>query len=447
MSVERIDGEHGSYAVAPEVLSKGGVGSIHRTDDRRWVFKRYLKPDRAPDPRYLRQLVEIGREVLVKQAAEPGQTPESSVNWPVDMALGRDGSVTGVVLPAIPPPLFNEFSKPRGLEFLVMARAHPPSAKGRVALLLRMAEILAFVNAQGLVHGDVNGKNLAWAVVPSPVMYLIDCDGMVPQHPPPTVGVHSLGWTDPRVLDGIVPAHDQCSDWYALGLAMYRGLLLTPGKLDSKMADGRWTAPSRIPDVLSPRITNLLHRALDDPLDAYGRPSPSEWANALIEEYLPGGRFRDSSLAILNKVSTLREAFTPLPDEDWASTRGKPPTPLPGNARTPWPPVSLPPPGRPVPPQPPPPTRQSPAPTSPKIGRLAQRALARGPSWHIIGSLACLLVPYIALPYIVISWIQLHKVSSFEPRLRPARTALRIYGAITGIWLVIFVVANLSGTK
>ena len=134
--------------------------------------------------------------------------------------------------------LFNEFGKPRGLEFLVMARAHPPSAKGRVALLLRMAEILAFVNARGLVHGDVTGKNLAWTVSPSPVMYLIDCDGMVPQHPPPTVGVQSMGWTDPRVLDRLVPAHDQYSDWYALSLAMYRGLLLTPGKLDTKRLAG-----------------------------------------------------------------------------------------------------------------------------------------------------------------------------------------------------------------
>ena len=286
LSIERVEGEYGSYTVMPEVLSKGGVGSIHRTGEPRWVFKRYLRPDKAPDSRQLRQLVEIGREVLVRQRAEPGQTPESSVNWPVDIALGRDGSVTGVVLPAIPPALFNEFGKPRGLEFLVMARAHPPAAKGRVALLLRMAEILAFVNARGLVHGDVNGKNLAWTVLPSPVMYLIDCDGMVPQRPPPMAGVHALGWTDPRVLDGVVPAHDHYSDWHALALAMYRGLLLTPGKLDAK-TNGKWQAPSQIPDALSPRIAYLLHRGLDDPLDAQRRPSPGEWANALVEEYLP----------------------------------------------------------------------------------------------------------------------------------------------------------------
>lgn len=444
LSMERIDGEHGSYAVVPDVLSKGGVGSIHRTRDPRWVFKRYLRPDKAPDLRHLRQLVEIGREVLVRQRAEPGQTPESSVNWPVDVALGRDGSVTGVVLPAIPAALFNEFDKPRGLEFLVMARAHPPAAKGRVALLLRMAEILAFVNARGLVHGDVTGKNLAWTMLPIPVMYLIDCDGMVPQHPPPTVGVQSMGWTDPRVLDGVVPAHDQYSDWYALALAMYRGLLLTPGKLDTK-TDGKWPAPSQIPDALSPRIAYLLHRGLDDPLDAQRRPSPGEWANALVEEYLPAGRFRDSSLAILDKISTPRQTFTPLPDDDRTDSGAKPRTSRPRVAQTPRPPASPPPPGRPHPPPPPPP-RRSPVPSA-ATGRLAQRALDRGPKWHIIGVLACLYVPYIALPYIITSLVQLRKVSSFEPRLGSARTALRIYGALTAIWLVIIVIASLSGAK
>ena len=447
LSIERVEGEYGSYTVMPEVLSKGGVGSIHRTGEPRWVFKRYLRPDKAPDSRQLRQLVEIGREVLVRQRAEPGQTPESSVNWPVDIALGRDGSVTGVVLPAIPPALFNEFGKPRGLEFLVMARAHPPAAKGRVALLLRMAEILAFVNARGLVHGDVNGKNLAWTVLPSPVMYLIDCDGMVPQRPPPMAGVHALGWTDPRVLDGVVPAHDHYSDWHALALAMYRGLLLTPGKLDAK-TNGKWQAPSQIPDALSPRIAYLLHRGLDDPLDAQRRPSPGEWANALVEEYLPAGVFRNSSLAILDKISTPRQTFTPLPDDDWTDPGARQRTSPPRAAQTPRP--SAQPPPRSQPPPPPPP-RSQPSPPRPSPvssaanGRLAQRALDRGPKWHILGVLACLYAPYIALPYVITGLVQLRKVSSSEPRLKSARTSLRAYGAIAAIWLLVIVISGISG--
>jgi hypothetical protein len=461
--MERTDGEHGSYMVNSDVLSRGGVGSIHRTDDPRWVFKRYLRPEKAPDLGHLQQLVEIGREVLVRQRAEPGETPESSVNWPVDVALGRSGLITGVVLPAIPPALFSEFGKPRGLEFLVMARAHPPLAKGRVALLLRMAEILAFVNSQGLVHGDVNGKNLAWGVLPSPVMYLIDCDGMVPQHPPPTAGVQALGWTDPRVLDGVVPAHDHYSDWYALGLALYRGLLLTPGKLDSK-ANGRWPAPSQIPDSLSHRIAHLLHRALDDPLDPHGRPSPGEWASALVEEYLDKGSFRDGPLASLDRISAPRisaprQAFTPLPDDDWTSTHPKLQTPPPRAPRAPSPAqqpaasqqrISSPtryrfPPAPPAAP-PPRPTRMPapPPPNSAKIGRLAQRALDGSPEWwRRTGLFTSFLVPGIAIPYIVISLIQLRKVNRSDPRLRPARTALLRYGAIAAFPYVLIAVIML----
>lgn len=443
-----VQGEYGSYDVAAEILSKGGVGSIHRTDDPRWVFKRYLRPDKAPDTRQLHALVEIGREVLVKANAEPGQTPESSVNWPVDIVQGRDGAVTGVVLPAIPNALFNEYGKPRGLEFLVMARANPPDPKGRVALLLRMAEILAFIDGRNLIHGDVNGKNLVWTVSPTPVMYLIDCDGMVPQQPPPTIGVQAMGWTDPRVLDGIVPAHDQYSDWYALALAMYRGLLLTPGKLDTKTTGGKWPKPSKIPDSLGPRIAYLLHRALDEPLDARLRPPPDEWVSALVEEYIKDGQFRESSLAVLPKSGTARSAttspsFTTLPSADWAKLHGPPQAP---RARPPRPQQSTPRPQQPTPRppvQPAPQRRPSPPPFRPAaakpVGRVAQRALDRGGAWYVVGILACVMVSYLALIYIGVALYQLRSVSEWDPRLKPTRKVLGIYATVAAFVLFVFI--------
>src|SRR4051812_19291924 len=111
-----------------------------------------------------------------------------------------------------------------------------------------MAEILAYLDSCGLVHGDVGGKKVVWSITPDPVVYRIDCDGLMPQPPAPTVGVQTPGWTDPRLFERLIPAHDHLSDWYALGLAMYRGLLLQPGNLDRK--DGIWPAPSQIPPEL-----------------------------------------------------------------------------------------------------------------------------------------------------------------------------------------------------
>lgn len=467
--MERVQAEHSSYLVGEE-LNKGGVGSIHRTEDPRWVFKRYLRPDKAPGREHLRRLVEIGREVLVKPGAVPGQSPESSVNWPVDIALDRYGLVAGVILPAIPGSLFNEFGKPRGLEFLIMARARPPLAQGRVALLLRMAEILAFVNGRSMVHGDVNGKNLVWAVSPSPVMYLIDCDGMVPQDPPPVVGVQAMGWADPRVLDRVVPAHDQYSDWYALALTMYRGLLLTPGKLDSKTADGKWPVPNQIPGSLDPRIADLLLRALSKPLEAQARPQPDEWVKALRDTYLPGGRFDDAALAALDKISKpaappTRPTFTAFPDTDWTTTHPAQRPPQPSVTRTQVPPRR--PLTRPVMPVPgpappawrvsPPPAAQPlyPPPAQPQypralqyhqIGRLARSALNGGIRWHLRGVLACLLVPYIAIIYIGIAWFQLRKTDENHPRLKSAKVALGIYGAAAAVVFIIILAANLAGT-
>lgn len=436
-------GRFGTYRVIDDAISKGGVGSIHRTSDSRLVFKRYFDPAKAPSLEHLDRLISVGRKVLIDQGRQPGETPESSVNWPVDVVSGPRG-VSGVLLPAIPPALFHEdFGNVRTLEFLVMARAKPPAARGRVALLLRMAEILAFVNARGLVHGDINSKNLAWSVSPQPIMYLIDCDGMLPQQPPPTVGVQAMGWTDPRLVDKNILAHDQYSDWYALALAMYRGLLLTPGKLD-KAADGTWPGPSRIPDRFPARVAALIRRGLD-PLNGPQRAAPVEWAETLRATYLSGGTFDEAELNELDALSApppAAQPFTSLPPTDWGSTSAP---------RGPAPPSSAPPrpaPPRPTAPQrpvaPPPPVTQwrpsaSPqfaaTPSSPSwqsgkpLGRLAQSALVAGPGWYLLGFLASVFLPVIAIFYIAIALFQLRKADNYHGLVR-ARVMLCVYAVL-----------------
>ena len=290
-----VRGTWSTYRVQDDVLSKGGVGSIHRTDDPGLVYKNYFDPQKTPSKEHLKKLVAVGRDVLFRQDKKPGDTPESSVNWPVDIVPATQAGVRGVVLPIIPPELFNaDHGNVRTLDFLVMKRARPPPATGRVALLIRMAEILAFVDAKGLVHGDVNGKNLAWTTDPKIIMYLIDCDGMLPRSPRPTAGVQAMGWADPRVLDRLIPAHDHLSDRYALALAMYRGLLLTPGKLDARTSEGKWPEPGKIPDGFPAELGMLLRRGLAA-LDGEKRPAPQEWADALVAAYVPNGAYATQS--------------------------------------------------------------------------------------------------------------------------------------------------------
>jgi hypothetical protein len=437
MTTFRLQGRHGVYTIESDPISKGGVGSIHRTADPAWVYKKYFVPDKAPKLSNLDQLINVGRAVLIRDGRAPGETPESSVNWPVDVSV-LGGRVQGVFLPTIPSSLFNEFGKVRGLEFLVMARGNPPTAKGRIALLLRMAEILNFVDSRGLVHGDINGKNLAWTVAPAPIMYLIDCDGMVPQEPPPTEGVQAMGWTDPRVIDHLIPAHDKYSDWHALALAMYRGLLLTPGKLDSRQPDGSWPKPKAIPADMDPRIAALLRRGLSDPLNAHSRPTPAEWVQGLVAAFLDNGRFIESATQKLDRLSATvaptKPTFTQLPTINWTQVLSGTPTTRPPSPS---------PPGNPIRqsfvqqiPAPPKPAFRPPTPGPPQTtGRLATRALQGGTAWHVRGVLSSICLPYVAVVYISIAIYQLRGLK--YPRAETCRKMLYAYGVLAVVVLVI----------
>lgn len=446
-------GQYGAYQVNQTTLASGGVGSIHRTNDPRFVFKRYFSPSKAPSLGQLDPLIKVGREVLVTRGKRPGDTPESSVNWPVDFVLDRSGIVSGVVLPTIPDELFNtDLDTVRTLDFLIMSRASPPLARERMALLLRMAEILAFVDAQKLIHGDLNAKNLAWTLTPEPIMYLIDCDGMVLRDPPPQSGVAAAGWTDPRVVTRAIKAHDHYSDWYCLALAMYRGLLLTPGRID-RAADGSWPEPGNIPAQLDKEIAGLIRRGLS-PLDAGKRPRPKEWVDALLRAYVPGGQFDLKALRALDVITKPKPKpkpatpFVPLPPTTWdprtpRTARKPPPQPPP----TPPPPQqwSPPPPLTPRPPSPPPPPRRYPQPVTPAAypgryevisgpsGGVARRALAGGVVWYVKGVLALLLMWPVALVYCIVGLLQLIRVDSRYPGVTRARISLGIYGGFAAL--------------
>src|SRR4051794_23345282 len=90
-----VRGDHGSYTAVGDSISKGGAGAISRTTGPRWVYKQSPPPAKAPPAEHLERLVEFGRDVLIQQALKSGATPESAINWPVDIVRLPNRQIIG----------------------------------------------------------------------------------------------------------------------------------------------------------------------------------------------------------------------------------------------------------------------------------------------------------------------------------------------------------------
>ena len=295
-----ITGGHGTYTAGDQPFQRGGQAELFRVaGPARLVYKRYREPlTGAADLERLRKLVMIGRSV---RHHEPGGSPESSVNWPIDLITGG-GGVLGVVLPEIPHRFYRPDGTPRALDFLVFARADPPEASTRILVLIRVAEIFAWLDAHALIYGDFSGKNVVWTAQPSPAAYLIDADPIQSASAPAQRGVATPWWGDPRLTMGRISAQDQYSDWWGLALAIYRGLWLTPGAL-RPTAKGSWSKPADFPRGLAREVKALIERSLDAATPAPQRASPSEWVGALTTAFIKGNTFKTDQLALLNKAA------------------------------------------------------------------------------------------------------------------------------------------------
>ncbi|WP_225850292.1 hypothetical protein [Streptomyces sp. HPF1205] len=293
------------YAVSDDLLGSGGEAKLYRCTDARGnarVYKKYEKPGGRETAARLGKLQRIGLDIV--QSAERSRTfadsPSSSINWPIDLVQDTRGRVDGVILPLIPAQFMQPSRPARTLDFLTLARSvpPPPDAKVRVGVLIRLCNIIGYLQSQHLVHGDVSAKNIVWSADP-PQVYLIDCDGLQPFHPAPTKGVVTIGWEDPRTVRKEIPAHDQYSDRYALALALYRGLFLNPGRLAYRN-DGSWPKPAAFPPGLDPGLRRLFGRALDDPRATDTRPTANEWVAALTSAFISGSGYRQRALAVLD---------------------------------------------------------------------------------------------------------------------------------------------------
>lgn len=294
-----VIGRYGHYSVEEATIGQGRSGTVHPiAGEPCLVYKRYRRPlDEATSAR-VQYVVEHGRAIFECGEAVTS-TPRTSLCWPIDyIPAAARMSITGVVMPTIPAP-FTGPSGPRSLDFLILRRAHPPTALGRASVLIRLAEVLNWIDQAGYVHGDISFKNVVWTLWPDPGAFVLDVDILNRQRPPPQTGSATPGWMDPRLVERLIPAPDHYSDRYALALAVYRGLLVIAGNLNQR-ADGSWPRPQHIPPALAPAVSDLLHAALDHPLDPDSRPSAEAWVSTLATSFIPGGKINEATLDVLD---------------------------------------------------------------------------------------------------------------------------------------------------
>lgn len=297
---KRVRGVDNVYTIDPREFNSGNYGVLHRIVNMPgYLYKEYK--NRISDKGSIDAIIDIaaiGKRVFIDEAQELGSRPESSVCWPVDYVLSSSQmGMDGVVIPLLPARYFTDEDMPRVLSRLILPRGNPPQALSRVMLLIRLAEVFQWLEANDLVFGDLSNENAVWSDSAEPSVVLIDSDGVRSTSSAPTIGASGTdGWRDPRVEQNQVKRQDLYSDRYALALAMYRGLFLNKGWIGS----ARKVNLQQIPDGIDPRVRRLLTRSLERPLEGASRASAREWVEALAGALYGRGGFDASALKVLD---------------------------------------------------------------------------------------------------------------------------------------------------
>ena len=298
-----VRGLHGTYSVDADPFASGGQAKVFRVSSATGlVYKRFDDPlTDQTDIRRLGRLTAEGRRVFLTDKQALGEAPQSSILWPIDLVMSQTKSVMGIVMPRIPDRYFLAGGPARDLQWLFLRKTDPPAVAERVAILIRFAEILAWLRERDLVHGDLNQKNLVWAIDPHPSGILIDTDGIHSSTTGLRNGVQTPFWTDPRQIDGTITQHDVHSDAYLLSLAIYRTLYLTPGNLP-RQRDGSFMK-ARIRAGTPEMVGRMLTSALNHPLATETRPEPKEWVEALHVTFFPKGKVNGKSVERIEQIN------------------------------------------------------------------------------------------------------------------------------------------------
>jgi len=142
-------------------------------------------------------------------------------------------------------------------------------------ILLDLAKLFECLHNHGIVVGDVSGRNLLWAIKPSPTVFLIDCDGFRREgERAVTTSKETPDWFDPQLNGGDTTMD---SDRFKLAIAIYRAFFSDP-----------FGTPNQPKNSVSTHQTKLLELARRGTAPS-NRTTAKEWREAL-EGMIDGSR-------------------------------------------------------------------------------------------------------------------------------------------------------------
>jgi hypothetical protein len=295
------------------------------------VFKQLRRP------RPLAELTAVVGFPTALAGRDPGFAARawSSSAWPSAAVVGDDPSLALGTLMRRAPARFwlrhrDGGPRPATLSYLASdpdriavaygARVPAPGAPERVAVVYALCRLLdswqTLRSPVHVVHGDISAKNVLWSLVPTPAVYVLDCDGAtVGQSPAGEVGSCPGGatspigmpaitiaatasgaeprsraitpnWDDPAAAAGSLTS--EATDRYTLGLVFLRVVGAANFPLQGRQrAGGRINVDLELPRSwrhLPDRtdLWRLCERALSI-ARAGERPSPAEWSGQLEE--------------------------------------------------------------------------------------------------------------------------------------------------------------------
>jgi hypothetical protein len=312
-----------------ERLGRGGTATVYLVPDlelpghpgERWVYKQYnerTKERAGPALRYGLDALVSFRDRLPQQ--QRARWDERAI-WPAAVVVDPAGDALGFVMRVIPDRFFQEFTKraggavrrPREFDTLFGEAADAErvglpevSREVRLRLLTSTAGAYAMMHQQGVVLGDISGRNVLYDPGPAkPAIVLVDMDGVrisgtrslhgaqphTPYWEPPEARAawRRLGSAGPglssaerRQQENIWAVQSKATDVYKFALLVIR--VLDPGRGHAINVDPGRARPV-LRDLRGPAAVTLLDQSID--ADPAARPAMRDWYRTLLGQLPP----------------------------------------------------------------------------------------------------------------------------------------------------------------